>query len=612
MLYLRALLCYLLSFSIIFSSVPLSYGQTVISRPANCNVKSEADFRFGLEVILKEVIGDALKKVDYKGIVDKSWEQNKVSKLITRLVKRKAKQLRRDKTLYELISTLGSSDAREDLAQEFAEGVFGSDEFKEVIGLIANDVGLAISSKLDAITTKAEGPVASCIRNFIGPQYGETIAILVSRQTQNEIRVDSKKSRSNAGVTDIIAESSGGLTGALMLVLRRAIVSRLSSWLGRRLIGTIVTRAVGAVVGVVGWILIAKELWDLRLGILPILRKELKSDRTKAEVKAELIKGLDEELGKALGSVPKEVAAGIFKIWSDFKKKNEKVLELARKYPKFREALKQLHSKDEKRALELLRKTNNIVNLLLDKGGEDEFLKALANGSLQRAILELTETGVLIAVDTKSIEQAFAWSKAAKGKLKEIYRSGLHKYSRPDEYNERKIGKLLSIANERNIKRFAKLDVQERDILFKLPSDQFRDLNDTLTANELSSLSFYINELKPDISRGFVRGIHAEPEIMKLFSKSFVRTGILGSEDQGAAIQYMLRPNSALNFLQLPEDIRKASSGKIHPLLLWSKEPVTITVAAFLALFLLLMIWRILFGRRQKIIIEQKVVEKTE
>ncbi|MGH1349549.1 MAG: hypothetical protein ACRBBN_01890 [Methyloligellaceae bacterium] len=610
MLYLRSLLCYVLSFSVVFTSVPISYGQSTTPRPVSCNVTSEADFRFGLESILKDVIGSSLKDVDYKGIVDKSWEKNQVNKLISTLVKRKARQLRRDKTIYQLISTLGSSEARTNFAQEFAEGVFGSEKFKEVIGIIANDVGLAISSKLDAITTKAEGPVASCIRKFIGPRYGDTIAILVSRQTQNKVGIDSTKTRSNAGVTDILAQSSGGLTGALMIVLRRAIVDRLSIWLGRRLVGTIVTRAVGAVVGIVGWVLIAKELWDLRLGILPILRKELKSDKTKAEVKAELIKGLDEELSKALDSVPTEVAASIFAIWINFKKQNEKVLELARKYPKFQNLLKELHSSDEKRALALLRKTNSLVNLTIEKGGEENFLKALNDGSLQRAILELSETGVQIAVDTKSIELAFEWTKAARDRLQDIYRIGLHKYSKPDEYDEKKIGKLLSLRNEQQMKRIAALESKKRDALFKLPQDHLQDFLENLNQYQLSALSFYIEELKPDVSQSFIRGILIEPEKMKLFSKGYVQTGILNSGDQSAAIRYMLRPNSTLNLFQLPEDIRLATNGEVHPLLLWSKEPVTLTLAAFITLFVFMTIWRLIFGRRPKIIIEQKVVDK--
>ncbi len=609
MLYLRSLLCYLLSFSIVFSTVPLSFGQQATPRTVNCNVTSEADFRFGLEAILNDVIGDSLKDVDYKGIVDKSWEKNDVSKLITRLVKKKAKQLRRDKTIYQLVTTLGSSEARTNFAQEFAEGVFGSEEFKNVIGLIANDVGLAISSRLDAITTKAEGPVANCIRKFIGSRYGETIAVLVSRQTQNKIAIDPSKSRSTAGVTDILSQSSGGLTGALMIVLRRAIVDRLSVWLGRRLIGTIVTRAVGAVVGIVGWVLIAKELWDLRLGILPILRKELKSEKTKEEVKAELIKGLDEELSKALKGVPTEVAASIFNIWSDFKMKNEKVLELARKHQKFKNLLEELHSSDEKKSLELLRKTNNIVNLLLETEREEGFLKALDNGSLQRAILELSETAVKIAVDRKSLPQAFGWTKAAPGRLQDVYRIGLHRYSKPEEYDEKKIGKLLSLRNELQIKRIASLKAEERDILFQLPQDQLQDFLENLTVDQLSSLSFYIDKLEPDVSLSFIRGILIEPEKMKLFSRGYVRTGILSSGDQRVAIRYMLRPNSTLNLFQLPEDIRLAANGQLHPLLLWSKEPVTLTVGALIALFIFLRIWRLIFGRRPKIIIEQKVVD---
>ena len=100
----------------------------------------------------------------------------------------------------------------------------------------------------------------------------------------------------------------------------------------------------------------AKELWDLRLGVLPIVAKEMKSKSTKEGVQKSLVQQLEGELTKVLDGTPKEVADGIFKVWLNFKKNNAKTIALAKKYPEFRSYLESIQSDDEAESLNLLRK----------------------------------------------------------------------------------------------------------------------------------------------------------------------------------------------------------------------------------------------------------------
>lgn len=604
MLLFRSFVSVLLSFSIVVTSVAPSYSQQAF-RPekVSCSVSSDADFRDSLEKIVRNVMGDSLEGIKYASIVDTSWKNYNVDKTIDRLVDSEVKRLREEKSILELVSTLASSEAREELARELAEGVYGSEDFKKIVENVANDVGLVITKRLDKISSKAENPVSNCISKYIGPQYGDTIALYVAQQTRQRMSVDPDDAKSETGVTDIISASAGGIAGGLLVVLRRAIVRRLTQWIGKRLVGTVIARVVGAAAGIIGWILIAKEIWDLRLGVLPIIASEMKAKKTKRSVKEELTKGLDIELSNALNAIPKEIAGGIFQVWTDFKEKNAQVLALAKKHPEFKVMLKSLQDDDEEVSLSRLRKTNELVNLALKTGDEAHFLKLLRDGTLKKAILELTEDGVRIAIEAQSIEAGYKWSKIAKGDLKRILILGLHTNSKPEDYSQKKIRKLLALNDDLAIKRFSLLQPGERNTLFSLPDRQFRDFLETLTQEQLQVLSGYIAELSPDAARVFVEGIRSSPDKMRLFGRSEVRFGVVRSKDQLAAVNLMLRQSSGWEFMQLPNDVRLAANGDVSPVLLWSKQPLAVSVASIFLIILLLAFYRLIFGRRKQIIV---------
>ncbi len=605
MLLSRSLVSIILSFSIIVTSVAPSFSQQQVFRPeeVSCSVSSDTDFRTSLEKIVRNVMGNSLEGINYATIVDDSWQNYNVDKTIDRLVDAEVKRLREEKSILELVSTLASSEAREELARELAEGVYGSRDFKNIVENVANDVGIVITKRLDKISSKAENPVSNCISKYVGPQYGDTIALYVAQQTRQRMSVNPDDAKSDTGVTDIISASAGGLAGGLLIVLRRAIVRRLTQWIGRRLVGTVIARVVGAAAGIIGWILIAKELWDLRLGVLPIIASEMKAKKTKRSVKEELTKGLDVELSNALNAIPKEIAGGIFRVWTDFKSKNERVLQLAKKHPEFQVMLKSLQDEDEEVALSRLRKTNELVNLALKTGDDSEFLELLRSGTLKKAILELSEEGVRIAIESQSIEAGYKWSKLAKDDLKRILVLGLHTNSKPEEYNQEKIRKLLVLKDDLAIKRFSLLEPSERDGLFSLPDAQFKDFLETLTQEQLQVLSGYISDLNSEALKVFVRGISSTPDKMRLFGRSEVRYGVVRSRDQLAAVNLMMRRSSGWEFMQLPGDVKLAANGAVSPVLLWSKQPLAVSVTSIILLILMLAFYRMLFGRRKQVIV---------
>jgi hypothetical protein len=67
----------------------------------------------------------------------------------------------------------------------------------------------------------------------------------------------------------------------------------------------------------------------------------------------------------------------------------------------------------------------------------------------------------------------------------------------------------------------------------------------------------------------------------------------------------MLRSDGVPDPFAALEHARYVMDGKVSPILLWEKNPWFVSTLAFLSLALLMMMRRLLFGRRQKVIIQR-------
>ena len=85
---------------------------------------------------------------------------------------------------------------------------------------------------------------------------------------------------------------------------------------------------------------------------------------------------------------------------------------------------------------------------------------------------------------------------------------------------------------------------------------------------------------------------------MQTLAPSRVREAVLASKDQLAAVSMMLRTDAGFDLGVIQENLRLAYEGRVSPVLLWDKHPVTIVGAAVGLLMLLLIFKRLLFGRR--------------
>jgi hypothetical protein len=80
-----------------------------------------------------------------------------------------------------------------------------------------------------------------------------------------------------------------------------------------------------------------------------------------------------------------------------------------------------------------------------------------------------------------------------------------------------------------------------------------------------------------------------------------VRNAILTSRDQAAAVDIMLRADGIFDFVDFTHDVTLVRDGRVNPWVLWARYPIALSLAGFLSLLVLLILWRLLFGRRRRI-----------
>ena len=83
--------------------------------------------------------------------------------------------------------------------------------------------------------------------------------------------------------------------------------------------------------GGIGIALIAKDIWEFRHGVLPIIANEMKSADTRDKVQNELAKVIGEQINEHTRDISGTAADRVTEIWREFRRAHAKVLELAEK-----------------------------------------------------------------------------------------------------------------------------------------------------------------------------------------------------------------------------------------------------------------------------------------
>ena len=246
-----------------------------------CQGQSEAGFRAEVEKITENAIARGLDSVSYLELVNDGWRKHAVGRLIGRQVDIAVSEVIEEQSWKDLFKSLAYKAKAKELATNVAERVYRSKSVVAALDALSQDVGRAIGKRIEFATLDAAEPTMRCVRAFLGNKYGATIARIVSADTEKEFQVDPNALAAEVGQGDVLISGSGAIAGTVILMVRRT-VSRMARNIGQRVVGVVLSRLVTVVAGGVGIVLIAKDIWDFRNGVLPIIATEMKSQMSLA------------------------------------------------------------------------------------------------------------------------------------------------------------------------------------------------------------------------------------------------------------------------------------------------------------------------------------------
>jgi len=556
-----------------------------------CQSADEAGFRRAIESLSLKALEASVKSFDYRASVDVQWRRLAMDDLLAKRIDLAVAEVRSETSWAGLAQSLVSSEKAQEIAAAVADRVYKSEVMKTAIEALATGVGTDVGRTLELASQDAVGPSLECLRAFLGERYGATVAQIVAGGVENDFDLEATVGRATITPGSVVQQSSQGIAGAAMILMRRQL-AKIAARVGQRLAGSILARLVSVAVGGVGLVLVAKDIWELRNGVLPIVSDEMRSEATKNLVKDELARTIAEQINEHLHEIATKTADRVIEIWRGFRAAHQKALDIAEKNEGFRSFLDTVKP-------EQLRRLDEVVALVLASSGEAGVLKRLQDGSLNEAVRFLPEPAMTIARDTRSIDAALGWAALAGDHLPKVLEHEIYKRATPEGFTRKTLTILLALDDHVAITRLAGLAPGTRDRLFGLPSGDFKRLARAFSEAELESLSRYLDGLEPEPRQRILSAVAATPAKMQRIAAPRVRNAVLASRDQARAVDMMLREGSGSPETML-DDARAAWDGRISPVLMWEKHPLVVAGLAFGGVIVLLMLRRLFRPRRRR------------
>lgn len=588
--HVRRFIIHLVAFAIAVGQVAPSAAETLSKADYEaCQARDEASFKTTIQGISVRALQAGIANVDYRAAVADEWRRVGLDQIVDKRVDLAVEEVRQETSWANLLQSLANQQKAQELATAVAERVYRSDAMKAALEELAAGVGRQVGKQMEFASQDAAEPALACLKAFVGARYGATVARAVVGDAGKDVTLDPSKGAAEISPGAVLKESSGGIAGAAVLLMRRQL-SNMASRVGQRIVGSVLARLVSVVAGGVGLVLVAKDIWDLRNGVLPIIATEMKSKENKEKVQEELARTFAEQISSHVREIGAATADRVIEIWRDFRSAHAEALGLAERNEKFKSFVDSLKP-------DALPRLDEVVALVLAAEGEAGLVRRLDDGTLGTAINTLPAPAMEIARETRSIDAGVKWAALAGSDLPKVVELSLYRRTSPDQLSKASLQRLLGLDDQLAIVRLAGIDRAARDTLFELNDADLKTLGRSLTEDELSSLSRYLTGLHKEPRERVLQAVAADPAKIHSLSSERVREAVVASADQSAAVGMMLRANATFDPAAIGGDIRLVADGRVSPILLWEKHPIVIVMGLILVLILLLMLRRLLFAR---------------
>jgi hypothetical protein len=554
-----------------------------------CGNLADPDIRARIKDLTESVLKREISQVAFGALVDKHWREARLSERIDIEVDEAIRAARAETTILDRAYSTISRETAEKTAIAVAERAYGSDGFRSALDDLAQGVARDFGAQIEGASGRVAGPVITCVKDALQSRYGGAIAQAFAQETQGNINITADTGSAHIGQGDLIIQGAGTIAGIVLIVSRR-IIAQMVTNIGRRVAGLIASRVISTFTGLVGLALIVRDLYEASEGVFPLIAERMKSDESKNLIKEEITRSISADLNQQLSAIAEETADRIYSFWLDFKTKYATLLSLAEKSAAFAELLKN-------RKIDQLGRLGEIVALILRQEGEQSVFKRTDDGSLLRALSELDDNGVSIAVDTKSLDTAITWARRAGRRLQRVVDLGLHRIMAPSEITDKQLSTLLDIDDRNAAIRVAGLERGARDAILSLPPERGRELARRLTQDQLTAIAIYYTRLQPSAASRLMRAVQENPSVMESLANPSVQNSILRSLDQLGALEMLLRERSTLSIGNIVGDLELVREGQVHYRVFLERYWMAIVIILLFALLVLIWLKRAIFGR---------------
>ncbi len=591
----RSLISWTVAFALAVGQVSPAFSAEALTKSEYeaCQARDEPAFRAAIEAISIRALKSGIANVDFRAIVGDEWRRGGLDEIVDKHVDLAVEEVRQQTSWANLLESLANQQKAQELATAVAERVYRSDSMKTALETLAVGVGKEVGKQIQFATEDAAEPTLACLKAFVGARYGATVARAVAGDANKATTFDPNSATAQVSPGAVLRQSGAGIAGAAILLMRRQLAN-MARRVGQRIVGAVLARVVSVVAGGVGLVLIAKDIWDLRHGVLPIIATEMKSKDSKEKVQDELAKTFAAQISAHVDEIGAATADRVVDIWRKFRNAHAQALELAARNDQFKAFI-------DAQPPEKLARLDEVVSLVITSEDESGLLKRLNDGTLNEAVNELPAPAMQVARETRSIDAGLQWYALAGDQLAQVVDLDIHRRTTPDKLTKASLKRILALNDRLATTRLVGIDRDPRDTLFELPSAELTSLARSLTEDELATLARYLTGLRKEPRERVLRAVAADPTKMQSLASERVRTAVVASADQAAAVAMMLRQDTALNPQAIVEDIGLVTGGRVSAILLWEKHPVVIVAGLVVVLILLLMLRRLLFaGRRAK------------
>lgn len=577
-----------------------AFAQTpIVVTVDECRNITDSDVRDRIRELAATSLKAELTAIDYAALVNTYWTKADLDARLDREIDDAIAAVRADTSWADRAYSTVSQSSATRYATAVADKAYNSQGFKDALNDLATSVAKDAGARIEKATQRISNPVIACVQTALQSRYGGAIAAVFAQESQRDLDAKAEQPAVKIDTSDLVANNAASISGMILVVTRR-VIGKVVQSVGTRIAGVVASRIVSSVAGLVGLALIAKDIYDAGDGVFPIIAERMKSDETKALIKDEIGKSIQTDIGQQVEAIAQETSERIYSAWLDFKQKYNRLLALSEKQPDFAGFLKD-------RRLDQLGKLAQIVDILYGTEGEEKLLERVRNGSLNKALLDLSDAGLVIAEEQKSIDKALRWTAIAGRDLGRVVDLGIYRWLPVEGLTSENLQKILAINDKIAIGRIANLSPEGRDFLLTLSGEQIREFARRLNDRQLAAFAEYERNLDPQAAKRLLRAVTDDPSVMSDLTAEGLRDAILKSRDQLAALNMIIHEDASLtnlfDYTRIIKDAELVKNGVVSFRVFWERYWMAVLLGAFLLLVVLSWLRRLLFGSRPQIVI---------